>query len=68
MSEGLPIDDLSRIAWNRREIYLAFDSDALQKSEVNRALFRLGIELERRKAFVRLLLFPLPTKLWERLV
>ncbi len=58
MSEGLPIDDLSRIAWNQREIYLAFDSDALQKSEVNRALFRLGIELERRKAFVRLLLFP----------
>lgn len=40
--------DLDRIVWDRRTVYLAFDSDAMTKPEVKKALKGLGADVRRR--------------------
>ncbi len=46
------------IAWNGRRVYLAFDSDVLEKDAVWLALTRLGAVLEQRGADVRVIRMP----------
>jgi hypothetical protein len=50
--------DFERIAFNERIVYLAFDSDAMQKREVHAALERLVSFLRRRDADVRVVYLP----------
>ena len=53
--------DLEQIAWNERKVYLAFDSDAMEKPEVHQALDRFAIQLNRRGAEVRYIYIPSTT-------
>ena len=54
-SEGgkTALTDFEYVAWNGREVYLAFDSDVSVKPEVHKALERLKALLEQRDAQVR---------------
>lgn len=47
-----PIQDLTRIAWVGRRVYLVFDSDLIENEEVQRAEAALADELARRQATV----------------
>lgn len=47
-----PIQDLTRINWIGRTVYLVFDSDVTEKEEVQRAEAALAEELARRQATV----------------
>lgn len=51
----LELPDLDRVAWNGREVLLAFDSDVVAKKEVQAALRRLSGVLQRRGASVRII-------------
>ena len=50
--------DWEQIALKRRKVYLAFDSDVMEKPEVYQALARLKAFLEQRGAQVRLIYLP----------
>jgi len=50
--------DWESVALNGRRVYLAFDSDAMEKREVHAALARLKAFLESRKAEVRIIYLP----------
>lgn len=50
--------DFEHIAWNGRTVYLAFDSDVIEKDPVWLALTRLGQVLKQRQASVRVVRIP----------
>jgi len=50
--------DWESVALNGRRVYLAFDSDAMEKREVHAALARIKNFLEARKAEVRIIYLP----------
>jgi hypothetical protein len=52
------LPDFEAIALNGRRVYLAFDSDVIDKESVRLALSRLGAMLERRGADVRVIRLP----------
>lgn len=54
----LELPDLDRIAWNGRDVWLAFDSDVIENAQVQKALSRLSGILARRGANVRVLRLP----------
>lgn len=54
------LPDLECIAWNDRKVYLAFDSDAMEKPEVHQALDRFASLLTSRGAQVRFIYIPSP--------
>jgi hypothetical protein len=53
-----PIPDLDLIVWTGRTVYLVFDSDAARKPDVQAAERRLGRELIRRGAIVKIIRLP----------
>jgi hypothetical protein len=54
-----PIPDLARIPWQKREVFIAFDSDAATNSSVQNARAALAKELRRRGAArVRYVIIP----------
>jgi hypothetical protein len=57
MRSGEPIPELDKIPW-LREVEICFDSDAFIKTEVMRAMYALGKELESRGAQVSLIFVP----------
>ncbi|MEZ4521156.1 MAG: DUF3854 domain-containing protein [Thermomicrobiales bacterium] len=52
------LSDLEYIAWNDRKVYLAFDSDVMEKREVHQALERFAALLAGRGAKVRYVYIP----------
>jgi hypothetical protein len=52
------LTDWESVALNGRRVYLAFDSDAMEKREVHAALARLKAFLESRKADIRIIYLP----------
>jgi hypothetical protein len=50
--------DLAKVAWQGRRVYICFDSDAWQNSEVRKAAKVLADLLEAQGAKVRILFFP----------
>jgi hypothetical protein len=54
----LELADFDRVAWNGRDVYLAFDSDVMMKRQVRQALHRLSSALERRSARVHIVVLP----------
>jgi hypothetical protein len=50
--------DWDSVALNNRLVYIAFDSDVMQKPEVHKALIRLKAFLEGRGAIVKLIYLP----------
>ncbi|NLW80100.1 MAG: DUF3854 domain-containing protein, partial [Desulfovibrionales bacterium] len=52
------IDDLEAIRWKKRRVYVAFDSDIVEKSEAQAALRAFVEVLEKRGAEVRVVLLP----------
>jgi hypothetical protein len=54
----LELPDLDRIAWNARDVWLAFDSDVVENGQVQKALSRLSGILTRRGASVHVLRLP----------
>lgn len=54
------LPDLEYIAWNDRKVYMAFDSDAMEKPEVHQALKRLADVLKHKGAKVRYINIPSP--------
>ncbi|MFN8180151.1 MAG: phage/plasmid primase, P4 family [bacterium] len=65
-SVSKPIADLDRIAWEGRELYLVFDSDAATKPEVRHEEKKLAAELTSRGARVRTVRLPKPTAREDR--
>ncbi len=55
---SVPIPDLDRIVWQRRTVYVVFDSDVATKEPVRWAQFKLAQELRRRGAKVSVILLP----------
>ena len=54
-----PIPDLARIPWQKREVFIAFDSDAATNSSIQIARAALAKELRRRGAArVRYVIIP----------
>lgn len=51
------IPDLAQIVWKGRTVYIAFDSDVVHKSDVQRAMWALRCELVRRGATVKVVIF-----------
>lgn len=54
------LPDLEYIAWNERKVYLAFDSDVMEKPQVHEALRRLADILKSRAAHVLYVYIPTP--------
>jgi hypothetical protein len=52
------LPDFEWVALDGRVLYIAFDSDAMEKREIHSALVRLKLFLESRKAIVRLIYLP----------
>jgi hypothetical protein len=52
------IDDLDSIAWQGRQVFIAFDSDAAEKQEVRWAEYHLAEALQRRGAGVKVVRLP----------
>ena len=50
--------DLARIAWQRREVFIAFDSDSADNTNVSRNERNLAAVLERQGAVVRVVKIP----------
>jgi Domain of unknown function (DUF3854) len=56
--DGKPIDDLDIVAWDGRQVYIVFDSDAAKNFQVQRAEQALKAELEARGAAVSIVRLP----------
>ncbi len=54
------LPDWSAVALNRREVFIAFDSDVMTKQTVRDAVLRFAAFLERKKATVRFVVLPTP--------
>ena len=56
--QGRPIPDLDLVAWEGRQVFVAYDSDAVTKPAVRGAEQALAQELGRRGAIVKLVRLP----------
>lgn len=54
----VPLDDFNLIAWNGREVRLAFDSDVWEKPQARKALDRFTAFLHNKGAMVRIVVLP----------
>ena len=52
LSSGKPIDDLNLIEWDTREVILVPDSDVFCRTDLLRAIYALGRELQARGAAI----------------
>lgn len=52
-NDGVFLQELERIAWHGRRVYIVFDSDIPPSGDVDLAALRLAVELRRRGADVR---------------
>ncbi len=59
LERGLPIADLDRIAFHRRLVSVACDSDTWGREDLLRAVYALGWELQNRGAVVGVVRLPL---------
>jgi hypothetical protein len=53
-----PLDDFDQVAWNGRQVVLAFDNDVTRNPKVQQALRALTKHLKGRGALVRVLVLP----------
>jgi len=56
--KGEPIDDLSLIEWQGREVEIVPDSDVWERRDLMRAIYALGTELAERGAIIDLVKIP----------
>jgi hypothetical protein len=61
LSDGQPIDDLSSIEWDGREVIIIPDSDVWQRIDLQRAIYALGCELREHGASVCVAQIPQPS-------
>jgi hypothetical protein len=52
LSKGTPIDDLSLIGWQERDVAIVPDSDVFERPDLMRAIYALGRELRNSEAAV----------------
>jgi hypothetical protein len=58
VQDGKPIEDLNLVVWRERHVVLIPDSDVWGRQDLLHAVYALGVELEKRGAFVRTLRLP----------
>lgn len=59
MSSGLFLEELERVVWKGRQVFICFDSDAAQNPQIQAAEARLATELSmKRGAVMHLVRFP----------
>jgi hypothetical protein len=58
LTNGEPIEDLNRIAWDGRDVAIVPDSDVFQRQDLLRAVYALGRELRERGASLSVVEIP----------
>lgn len=63
VQEGKPIEELGLVIWQERRVVLVPDSDTWGRQDLLLPVYALGVELEKRGSFVRVVI--LPEEVWR---